>query len=102
MRSFKLSLLVCLVLLSSPLSLAAQDLALSLSEQELTAEKFKDLDMCKMDLESTNAALTSCQGDVVLTQPSFFQQPSVIIGGFAVTFTIGTIFGLTKCFGLCK
>jgi hypothetical protein len=65
------------------------------------AQNLIDGEVCKKDVVSLQAAYNDCAAN---HHPAlqFWQQPTVIIGGFTVAFSFGAIFGLTHCFGLCK
>ncbi len=72
------------------------------NELDTLADKLKDGEKCANDLDLVNIALNTCESDVRRTQPQFWQDPSVIISGVVFTFGLGTVFGLTRCFGLCR
>lgn len=104
-------ILVSLLLISLPKSLMAQDLS-SISPaptHSFTDDQLKNVSdslvngqKCSVDLSLTQGALQSCIQDVVNSQPGFWQDPKVEIAGVTVVFAVGTVFGLTKCFGLCN
>lgn len=103
MHTQKLTLLMLVSLLAlSSTPLSAQTQSYNPNQLDKIAQKLVAGEKCEQDKVLINQALMSCQADVLATQPSFFEKPSFIIGGFAFTFTIATIFGLTKCFGACK
>jgi hypothetical protein len=65
------------------------------------AQQRKDLDLCQMNLVDTQAAFNKCTQDGV-DHIQWFQSPVMIVGGMAVSFSLGAALIATKCFGLCK
>jgi hypothetical protein len=57
---------------------------------------------CASDLELTSMALNQCDADMKKATPQMWQEPNFIISGLVISFSVGTVFGLTHCFGLCN
>jgi hypothetical protein len=112
MRKSTLSMLVSLMLLLSKTLLAQNQPLVEapqadyLEQSSIATTQIRDKLVegvkCESSLTYTSEALNTCTDALNHTSTQFWQEPAFVISGFAITFTVGTIFGLTKCFGLCN
>jgi hypothetical protein len=102
-------LLVSLMMISYTSTLMAQEnLSKDLNDyyskptvKGALAEVIKEVYKCHSQLHITEQYLDVCQA---MDKPTiqWFQEPTVIIGGMAVSFSLGVLVVATKCFGICK
>jgi hypothetical protein len=67
------------------------------------ANIIKDYKLCQKQVDILTDEIEQCQ--IFLNdQPklAFYQEPSFVVAGFVVSFSLGALFVSSKCLGLCK
>lgn len=73
-------------------------------ETKALAEIVKDRELCRSQLDIRTDSLALCQASLSIPQDpiEWYQEPSFIVGGYAVSFGLGALFVASKCFGACR
>lgn len=82
----------------------SKPLTLTPIQTKALAEIIKERDQCKSDLHIRTETLGHCWATLSVPEEpvSWFQEPSVIVGGYAISFGLGALFVASKCLGACK
>lgn len=100
-KSFTVVLTTILLSMLSTPSFA--DLTLDKKQTKALADIIKAREFCEADLKIKNEALGSCyQTLAVPAESHWYQDPTIVVGGFAISFGIGAFFVASKCFGACR
>lgn len=100
-KSFRVVLTMILFSTLSTPSFA--ELTLDKNQTKALADVIKAGDYCKADLKIKNEALESCyQTLAVPAESHWYQDPTIVVGGFAISFGLGAFFVASKCFGACR
>lgn len=79
------------------------DLTLDKKQTKALADIVKARDFCEADLKVQKEALGSCyQALSVPAESHWYQDPTIVVGGFAISFGLGAFFVASKCFGACR
>lgn len=84
-------------------SWAQENLNLNPAQVKSLANIIKDYKLCQKQVDIFESELETCTLQLE-DQPKiqFYQEPSFVVAGFVVSFSLGALFVSAKCLGLCK
>lgn len=81
----------------------AESLNLNPEQVKSLSNIIKDYKLCQKQVDIYVGEMEMCALQLEKeSEPKFYQEPSFVVAGFVVSFSLGALFVSSKCLGMCK